>query len=257
MGTIQISYIGLGLLLLLLVPLMIMNKQLGLYINRRIIYVTMRMLVQLTLVGLFLQYLFELNSPILNSLYLLVMIVVALFSALKSTKLPFKKVGIPLFAAFLIPNIVLILYFNNIVVQLDAPFDARYFIPIGGMLMGNSLSGIIVGLKRYYDAIKEDQKTYFYMLALGATRNEALKPYIQNAVTTSISPTLASLETIGLVHLPGMMTGQILGGSFPIVAIRYQMAIMIAILVIRYASTYLAIRFTSIKAFNEYDVLDI
>lgn len=257
METVQISYFGLGLLLLLLIPLGAMNRYLDLPLNRRMVYVTIRMLVQLNLVGLFLQYLFDLNNPLLNALYLLVMISVALFSALKSTQLSFNKVGLPLFLAFIIPNVLLILYFNVIVVQLDAPFDARYFIPIGGMLMGNSLSGIVVGLKRFYDAIKEDQKTYFYTLALGATRQEALKPYIQNAITTSISPTLASLETIGLVHLPGMMTGQILGGSFPIVAIRYQMAIMIAILAIRYTSTFLAIRFTSMKTFNDYDVLEM
>jgi len=257
MGTTQITYMGLFLLLILIIPLMLMNKQLKLSLNKRMVYVIIRMFIQLTLVGLFLQFLFERNDPLLNCAYLTVMIVVAGFSALKSTGLSFSKVGIPIMAAFIIPNIVMIFYFNKIVINLASPFDARYFIPIGGMLMGNSLSGIIVGLNRFYDAIRNDQKTYFYTLALGATRSEALFPYVKNALLASISPTLASLETIGLVHLPGMMTGQILGGSFPIVAIRYQMAIMLAILVIRYASTLLAIYFTSIRAFNEFDVLDL
>lgn len=257
METVQISNLGLGLLLLLLLPLMAMNNRLGLNINKRILYVTMRMLIQLALVGIFLQYIFDMNNPIINSAYLLLMITVALFSTLKSTKMQLATMGLPLFASFLLPNFLLILYFNIVVVQLSLPFDARYFIPIGGMLIGNSLSGVIVGVKRFYDSIKDDQKTYFYMLAMGATRGEALKPYIQDSLLTSVSPTLASLETIGLVHLPGMMTGQILGGSLPISAIRYQMGIMIAILLIRYASTYLAIRFTSIKAFNDFDVLEL
>ncbi len=84
METVQISYLGLGLLLLLLVPLGAMNRYLELPLNRRMVYVTIRMLIQLTLVGLFLQYLFDINNPLLNALYLLVMISVALFSALKA-----------------------------------------------------------------------------------------------------------------------------------------------------------------------------
>lgn len=80
-------------------------------------------------------------------------------------------------------------------------------------------------------------------------------PYYKEAVKSSINPVLASIETMGLVALPGMMTGQILGGSIPITAIKYQIAIMIAIFITRYFSIHLAIILSGLRSFNEFDVL--
>ena len=92
-------------------------------------------------------------------------------------------------------------------------------------------------------------------MALGATKFEASLPYFKEAVLVSINPTIASMATIGLVSLPGMMTGQILGGSIPVDAIRYQIAIMIAIFVTKYFNIFLAIFLTSIRMFDKKDQL--
>jgi len=94
-------------------------------------------------------------------------------------------------------------------------------------------------------------------LSLCGNRSEALSPYFKNAVASSVNPTLASIETIGLVALPGMMSGQILGGAIPLSAIKYQIAIMIAIMITRYFSAILVILFTAVNAFDEYDVLTL
>ena len=84
-----------------------------------------------------------------------------------------------------------------------------------------------------------------------------MKPYFKDAVLSSINPTLASIETIGLVALPGMMTGQILGGAIPLTAIKYQIAIMLAIFISRYFSAILSIFFTSGIAFDDFDMLKL
>ena len=104
------------------------------------------------------------------------------------------------------------------------------------MLLGNSLTGIIISINAFYRGIQDDESAYFQRLSLSASRKEALLPYYKNAIAASLNPTIASLETMGLVALPGMMTGQILGGSSPIVAIKYQIAIILAILIARYFS---------------------
>jgi putative ABC transport system permease protein len=123
------------------------------------------------------------------------------------------------------------------------------------MILGNMLSGNIVGLNHFFNNIRKMEKKYLAVLALGADRNEALLPYVRESIQAAVNPTLASIATIGLVSLPGMMTGQILGGASPVVAVKYQMAIMIAIFVTRMLSIYLALLLTKRTAFDAYDLL--
>ena len=142
------------------------------------------------------------------------------------------------------------------VARIDNLFEAKYMIPIGGMLLGNCLRSIIIGLNNFYSGIKKDEKVYLYSLSLFSSRIQALKPYFKESIIASIAPTIASMATIGLVSLPGMMTGQILGGSIPIVAIKYQIAIMLSIFYTEYFSTILSVLFSLKVGFNELDVLN-
>ena len=75
----------------------------------------------------------------------------------------------------------------------------------------------------------KNETTFLSYLLMGATLKEAVHPFMREAIRTSLAPTIATMMTIGIVSLPGMMTGQILGGSFPLVAIKYQIMIMIGI----------------------------
>lgn len=250
-----ISYLSILSLFILIVPIIILNRKLKIDINKKIFYSIGRMGIQLSLVGIFLQYIFNFNNSLLNFSYLVFMITVASFATIKSCNLHLKRFIIPLFLAFIIPNVFVLLFFNTFVIKLDNLFSAQYLIPIGGMLLGNCLSGNIICMNNFYKAIKENRNEYFYSLSLSGNKIEALTPYFKNAILASVNPTLASIETIGLVSLPGMMTGQILGGAIPITAIKYQIAIMIAILIARYFSAILSILFTAHKAFDEYDVL--
>jgi putative ABC transport system permease protein len=151
---------------------------------------------------------------------------------------------------------VIVLFFNGVVVRLDRLFEAKYLVPVGGMLLGNSLRSIIIGLNNFYSGLKKNEKEYLYALTLYNNRIQALKPWFTQSIVAAIAPTLASMATIGLVSLPGMMTGQILGGSIPMVAIKYQIAIMACIFYTEYFSVILSILFSLKSGFNEFDVLN-
>lgn len=250
-----ISYREIAYLLLLVVPTLFINKSLNIPMNRKIVTSLVRMTVQLSLVGVYLQYIFDLNSKLLNMCYMLIMIMIAAASIIHSTGFSLKRLYVPIFISIVLPNVFMILFFNKIVVGLENFLDARYVITIGGMLLGNVLSGDIVGLTTFYRGIAANRKRVNYDLALGATRFEATKPYFRDAIKASIMPTVASMATFGLISLPGMMTGQILGGSVPMEAIMYQIAIMVAIYVTRYANIYGALLLSQKTMFNKQDQL--
>ena len=251
----SISYLGIAYLALLIIPTLLVNMQLKISMNRQIIISVIRMVIQLSLVGLYLQYIFDLNNSILNMAYMLVMMLVATVSITNSSGLKLKRLYPSLFVSMALPNLFMVFFFNKLVIDLGNIFEARYVITIGGMLLGNTLSGDIVGLTTFYKGISENKNRVNYDLALGATRFQATKPYLIEAIKVSITPTVASMATIGLVALPGMMTGQILGGSVPMEAILYQIAIMIAIYVTRYANIFGAIGLSQNTMFDKRDQL--
>ncbi len=255
MGAQDIQIVSLVFLGMLIIPVIIIGMMLKLGLTRRILYSTVRMVIQLSFVGIYLQYLFQFNNPYINTIYVLIMITVATFSVVHSAKLKLACLAFPTFTAIVIPQAVMLILFNLLTVGISHVLDAKYLVPIGGMLLGNCLSGNIITLSSFYKNVKKDEKRYLYTLALGASRIQALLPYLRESLLASISPILATMATIGLVSLPGMMTGQILGGSVPLVAIKYQIAIMIAIFVAKFFSSLFAVLFSLSTAFDGYDML--
>jgi len=123
------------------------------------------------------------------------------------------------------------------------------------MILGNCLQGNVIALERFYSALRKNENEYRTYLMLGATRWEAVRPYFREAVKAAINPTIAGMATMGLVSLPGMMTGQILGGSEPWLAVKYQIAIMICIFTSSTIASIINLKLSVNIAFNEFDVL--
>ncbi|QVK19471.1 ABC transporter permease [Mycoplasmatota bacterium] len=253
----NITYYSVATLLIFFIIIIIINLRLKLNFSKKMIISIIRMFIQLSLVGLFLEYIFYLDKPYINALYLLLMICVASFTTVRNTKTTFKKFFIPIIIGLLITIFPLLLFFNYFVAKLDNLFLAQVFIPISGMLLGNSMNGSILAIDTFYKSIKNNEKEYFTSLSLAANRFEAIMPYFRNAVTTSTKQVIATMETIGIVALPGMMTGQILSGSSPMTAILYQIGIMMAIFVARYTTSIVVILLSMKNAFDEYDVLHL
>ena len=248
----DISYIALGLgLLLLLIPLFFL-WQLRTGLVKATLVAAGRMIVQLFLISIYLRYLFEWDNPWLNTLWVVIMAVIATHTLGERTRLPRRIVALPSFVGFLLSALVVGFFFLLFVLQLDHPFTARYFIPIMGILMGNMLGVNVLTLSTFYSGIQREQATYYYLLGNGATRFEAWLPFMRKAVIKSFTPCIANMAVMGIVALPGTMIGQILGGSSTDVAVKYQMMIVIITMSASMLSLILTLWLSTRRAFDAF-----
>lgn len=255
METVDIPVLSLLLALSLFAIPIFLSKVYRIGILKPLFYSTVRMSIQLILIGIFLKYLFVWNNTFLNIVWLAVMTLVAVFSAIRNSSMKVKKILLPAYLSFSLATFSIVMFLNLFVIRLDYVFDARYLVVLGGMLLGNSLRGNIIGITAFYKDIKKDTKKFLYTLALGATFKESILPYLRESVQLALKPTFASMATMGIVALPGMMTGVILGGTSPEVAIKYQIMIMIAIVVSTILSVFLTILTTLGICFSKYGTL--
>ncbi len=249
-GAPDLSWQGMAMGFILLALPLLLTWRLRLGLGKDIVIGVGRMTVQLVLAGLYLGYLFRWNLPWLNLTWLGVMILAASGSVLHHSELRWSAFIGPALAALGLATLVIVLYLNAFVVQLDDLFEARYLIVLGGMLLGNCLSANIIAASSYYKSIAEQQSLYEWRLGNGASQSQALRPFLRESLTAALRPGVAAMMTMGLVSLPGMMTGQMLGGSDPGVAIKYQIVIMLAILTCTSASISLFLFFSSRICFD-------
>lgn len=217
----------------------------------------LRMTVQLLLVGLYLEVVFAINDPLLNLAWLAVMIGVADVSIVRGTRLRLGRFVLPLFIALVVGTVIPLMVFIGLVAQADNLLDAPLLIPIGGMVLGNCMRANIVGVRAFYESLRQRQGHYLQALGQGATRAEATRPFMREAAEAALAPTIATIATIGLVFLPGMMTGVILGGEDPFVAVKYQIAIMLAIFSGTAITICLVIVLTAGRCFDAAGMLDL
>jgi putative ABC transport system permease protein len=255
METIDISYPRMLVIYgLLAVPvLLILILKIGIF--KSTLIAVLRMTLQLTLVGMYLEVLFRINSIWLNLAWLFIMIIVANVNVIRTAGLSLKKFFLIVFCGISIGTLSVVFIFVCVAVQPSPLYDARYLIPITGMVLGNCLRANVICMERFYSSIRKNEKEFLTYLLMGATLYEAVLPYLKEAVKSAIAPTVSTMATIGLVSLPGMMTGQILGGSFPAVAIKYQLAIMIAIFSAIGITSVINLLFSVRVSFNEYLIL--
>ncbi|MFA1569486.1 ABC transporter permease [Vibrio tasmaniensis 1F-187] len=223
---------------LLLLPITI-NHKLKLGLGKEASVSIIRMVIQLFLVGLYLEYLFTLNSLWVNLLWLFAMIIVGASSIVEKSRLPKNLLLVPIAVSLAVTCVPIVLFICFFIIKPTPVFNAQYLIPIAGMLLGNSLSSNIVALQNLFGAFETQKSEYEAAIALGASPSYAAAPFVRNAIQKAMSPIMA---TTGLVTLPGMMTGQILGGASPMIAIKYQLMIMLAIFVMMSCSLALALQ---------------
>ncbi len=118
------------------------------------------------------------------------------------------------------------------------------------VLIGTGVN--VIGLNTYYAGLRREQQLYYFLLGNGATRNEAIAPFVRQALIKAFSPGIANMAVTGLVALPGTMIGQILGGSSPHVAIKYQIMIVVITVVASMLSLMMTIFLASRKSFDSY-----
>lgn len=241
------TYTSLSLTLIFVCIPLLLSKTLKLGLEKDTLIATLRSIVQLLAVGYILKFVFDANSYIYIFLMVALMILVATFNARKKgegIKGITWKIALTLVMIEIITQGVLLGF--NIV-----PATAQYIIPISGMLIGNSMVLSILFLNRFTAEITSHKDQMELILSLGGTPKQAVHRQLINAVKASMIPTIESQKTIGLVQLPGMMSGQIIGGADPIQAVQFQLLIIFALLTTATLSSIM-IGFLSYPAlFNE------
>ncbi len=213
------------------IALLIIVKFKGISREKEIVLASIRMTLQLILAGNVLIYLFQNPSPIFTLIILVVMLSFSIYNIIKRSKTPLsRKLKKIIALSMVIGTTSSIFYFLLVVLSISPWYNPRYFIPITGMLIGNSMTGISLGVNTLVSQMHNQKYLIEGSLMLGATPKNATKHIVNNSFDSAILPTLNSMLGMGIVFLPGMMTGQILSGISPITAIYYQIAIMLGIL---------------------------
>ncbi len=223
LGILQFSFIY----ILLLIILAIMKKS---KINQtKLLFIaSIRMTVQLILVGFILTYIFGNPKPLFTLIFLIVMIIFSIQRVLSKYKYFNKMFKLSVAISITLSGFFVLAFFVIVVVG-ESIFNPQYTIPLAGMIIGNAMTGISLGLKTFTENIKLDQLKINTLLNLGVHPKKILIPYVNTSLETALMPTINSMLGMGIIFLPGMMTGQILSGTLPTTAILYQIAIMIAI----------------------------
>lgn len=230
-GIIEIGILQLMGAYVFLILLLIIVKAQGIGREKEILVSSLRMTVQLIIVGYILVYIFAVNHYLISIGVLIFMEIFAIRNIYARVKLKINyQLRKVITFAMVTGTTITIFYFLLIVINLDPWYEAHYFVPISGMVIGNSMTGVSLGTERLIDGIKTKKNLIENSLMLGATPNKATKNIVNDAFTAAILPTVNSMVGMGIVFLPGMMTGQILSGVSPLTAIEYQIAIMLGIL---------------------------
>jgi putative ABC transport system permease protein len=215
--------LGLSLGFVGLAAIIVRYQELGL--EKDLVVGVIRTIIQLTIIGYVLDYIFASQQLIFILLMLLIMISVAALNAAKRG----KEIPGALWIVLAGIGISELVTLTMLIALKIIPASAQYIIPLSGMIIGNSMVAAGVTLNRLSSEFKLRQGEVELALALGAPPKQAALPVIQAAVKAGMIPTIDSMKTVGLVQLPGMMTGQILAGADPVQAVKYQILVMFMI----------------------------
>ncbi|HHV8920321.1 TPA: ABC transporter permease [Staphylococcus aureus] len=208
--------------LLLVIPIIISYKE-GLHIIKDLIVATLRAVVQLIILGFLLHYIFKINDKWLLVLCVFVIIVNASWNTISRSSPVMHHVFLISFVAIFVGTA---LPLAGTIATRAIQFTANEVIPIGGMLANNGLIAINLAYQNLNRAFVQDGTNIESKLSLAATPKLASKGAIRESIRLAIVPTIDSVKTYGLVSIPGMMTGLIIGGVPPLQAIKFQLLVV-------------------------------
>lgn len=236
--------------LLLLIVLFVMKKC-KVNQSKLLLLGSFRMTLQLILAGLVLTYIFKNPHPIFVLAYLTAMMGMSIHTALSRNKGINRRFAFVVGCSLAGTGVAVILFFIIGVVG-ESFWNPQYTIPISGMIMGNAMTGVSLGLKNFHENIRTQKNRIDTLVNIGATPKRILIPFVNKALETALLPTLNSMLGMGIISLPGMMTGQILSGTLPTTAILYQIAIMVAITTVTCLAVFCSLYFGYRTLYNEY-----
>ena len=253
MGVIPLSPLDLALAALLIVALAATSRRVKLGVERQLVIAAVRTVVQLLLVGIVLKAIFSYVHIGWISLMALIMLSAAGWEVMSRQKRRFSGwwgFGTGTTAMF-VSSFAVAIVALTVIVQPGPWYAPQYAIPLLGMLLGNTMNGVALGINSLTEAAWQQRAILEQRLMLGQTRSEAVADIRRDAMRTGLIPVINSMAAAGLVSLPGMMTGQILAGSPPVEAVKYQILIMLLIAVGTGFGVMVAVTLSARRIFDE------
>lgn len=226
MNYIALSYANLLIALILILIPIIVSLQRDLGVEKDLLLGTLRTFVQLMIIGYVLKYLFGYKKWYFVLLMLTIMALVAGYNAVKRQKI--KVPGLFLLTTFsiFIGAAIAMSTLIGLILRLRPWYEPQYLIPISGMMLGNAMNAAALAVDRLIADCRSRRWEIEAALALGASPLVAINPLLKDAARAAMMPTINAMMVVGIVQLPGMMTGQIIGGVAPEQSVRYQIIIM-------------------------------
>lgn len=232
--------------ILIFIPIFISYKE-DLGLEKEIIVSILRAIIQLIIVGYILDIIFGLEKPIFTVILVLIMIVNAAINTKKRGDNIKNVVRISFFSMLIGTTITMTVLLLSGAIK----FTANEVIPVAGMVVSNSMVAIGLSYRNLNNAFKNKRAEVEVKLSLGADIRDASTDVIRESIKISIIPTIDSAKTLGIVSLPGMMTGLILAGSSPLMAIKFQIMVTFMILSSSSISTIMATYLAYKSFYNE------
>jgi len=257
MQLIELSAFDLAVAACLVVLLSLLSLKLQLGVSKQLLVAAVRTTVQLMLIGLILKTLFENVNLIYMGIIATVMILLAGREVMARQTHRYKggwgfAMGT---VSMFVSTFVVTLLALTLVIKTDPWYTPQYAIPLLGMMLGNTMTGIALGLERLTQAAREQKHNIEAQLMLSRTAAESISAIRRQAMRYGMIPIINAMAAAGIVSLPGMMTGQILAGSPPLEAVKYQILIMFLISAGTGFGTVSAVMLGSRRLFDKRDRL--
>lgn len=195
-------------------------------LSKMLAIATGRTIIQLLGVGIFLAFIFETRNPFAILAVLIGMVTIAATVARNRIDRELPKLLKWVWIAIFISGLVTMTYVNLLVIDPEPWYDPRYLIPLTGIVLGNAMTAASIAGERMVNALRNHRVEIETHLSLGATPAQAIQAYRQASIKAGLIPTINAMMVVGLVTLPGIITGQILAGADPLTAAIYQILIM-------------------------------
>ncbi len=218
--------------------------------TRTLVVAAVRTVVQLIAVGYVLKWIFRLdNAPAVGAICGL-MLVAAGHAAVGRSERGYRGVLWRATATLVITGVLTTLAVTQVIVGIEPWYAPQYIIPLMGMILGNTLTGLSLSLDALLVRLEDRRDRIEAALCLGASRQEAVGEVVAESIRRGMIPILNAMTVVGLVSLPGMMTGQILGGVEPMVAVKWQIIVMFMLAASNALATTLLVMWTVRRLFE-------
>jgi len=239
--------------LMLIVAVIALVNKLG--ITKSVLLGTVRSFAQLTIMGYVLEWIFDLQKWYFTVMMIIIMIAFATYDSYKRIDFRPGKTFFCCLSSMVVGTTLPLAFMFYIVLQITPWYNPQYVIPISAMVISNTMTAISICLNTFGNELRLRRYEVEAKLSLGAKKGQSLEIIKKSAIKAGLIPTINALMVLGIVKLPGMMTGQILGGVAPIESVKYQLLIMYMISSAAAISLFLLVYMVEKGVFNNREQL--